>query len=251
MELNRRNTFRNTIIRIRDFSLNVVDFEAASIVALQERSGALKAAFEKLTDEHLTLVEDAADQAAVDVHNAFYAEVEQIYTESAIKFRERIEHLKNQVQQNNQANQVNNNPVIANNNNVRPAAATEIPLERLKLSSFDGDHAKWKEWISMYNSLVHEKNYASTEKFHYMKSALKGSALNTISGWNVTGENYQAAYDSLIDLYENTYRITLALLDELFGLEPLRVENYENLRMLINTINRSTRQLTVVGCPVN
>lgn len=83
-----------------------------------------------------------------------------------------------------------------------------------------------------------------------MKTALKDSAADTISGWNVTGENYQATFESLVTLYDRPYRITLALLDELFELEKLKSENYENLRILINTVNRSTRQLTVVGCPV-
>lgn len=83
-----------------------------------------------------------------------------------------------------------------------------------------------------------------------MKAALKGSASDTVSGWNVTDENYQAAYDSQVALYENPYRITLALLDELFALEQLKTETYESLRVLINTVNRSTRQLAVVDCPV-
>lgn len=253
MELNRRNTFRGTINRIRDFTNDAVLFEAASIVGLNERLDSLKSAFEKLTVEHLKLVEAAADQAAVDVHNDFYAAVEENYTDSAIKIRERIAVLENLARQNNaQANQANNNANANANNNqqiVQVAAAPEIPLERLKLSTFNGDHDKWGEWISMYNSLVHNKNYADTEKFHYMKTALVGAAAETIGGWNVTGENYQAAYDSLVELYDNKYRITVALLDELFKLEKQKDENYESLRMLINTVNRSTRQLTVVGCP--
>lgn len=250
MELARRNTFRNTITRVRDFCNDVVIFEAHSIAALKERMETLKAAFEKLTDEHLNLVEAAADQAAVDVHNDFYADIETIYLETVVKIRDRIVHLENLARQANVI-PVNNN---ANNNNVQNqpvvAAATEIKLERLKLHQFDGNFAKWKEWISMYNSLVHNKNYDDTEKFHYMRSALSGFAESTISGWNVTGENYKAAYDSLVELYDNPYRIILALLDELFELEKPKVANYENLRLLINTINRSTLQLKVAGCPV-
>lgn len=253
MELNRRNTFRNSIVRVRDFCNDAVIFEAHTIAALKERMDTLKANFEKLTNEHLILVEAAADQAAVDVHNNFYVDIEQIYLDTVIKFRDRIVHLENLAQQANApAIPANNN---ANNNNVQNqpvvvAAPAEVKLERLKLHQFDGNFAKWKEWISMYNSLVHNKNYDDTEKFHYMRGALTGFAESTISGWNVSGENYKAAYDSLIELYDNQYRIILALLDELFQLEKPKVASYENLRLLINTINRSTLQLKVAGCPV-
>lgn len=252
MALNRRNTFRNSINRIRDFTNDVVNFEAASIVALKERAKALNLAFEKLTTEHLNLVEEAADQAAVDVHNDYFAEVETTLTATAIKIQERIEHLIDQARQNNAnaANQANNNANNNNNNNQQAPVAKEIPLERLKLSSFDGNHAKWKEWISMFDSLVHKRNYDNAEKFQYMYSALKGAAANTIGGWNRTGENYQAAYESLVFLYDNPYRITLALLDELFELKQMGEETYDNLRMLIDSVNRSTRQLKVNGCPV-
>lgn len=255
MELNRRNTFRGTINRIHDFTNDVPNFEAATIVALKGRFDVLKTALNKLEAEHLNLVEDAADQAAVDVHNDYYKEVEEIFMETSTKIQERIEYLENEARQNAAAQQANNNVNnVNNNNNNNPAppvtATPDMPLERLKLPSFNGDHAKWPEWISMFKSLVHTKNYDSTEKFHYLKTALKDSAADTVKGWNVTGENYQAAYDSLVALYENPYRITLALLDELFKLERLGAENYENLRLLINTINTSTRQLTVVGCPV-
>lgn len=256
MELARRNTFRNTINRIRDFSNDAAEFEAATIVALKGRIDALHTAFEKMETEHLNVIDDAIDQAAVDVHNAYYDEVVGIRLATSIKIQERIEYLENEARQNaaaaaaaaNAANNANNN---ANNiQHVPVAAAVEKPLERLKLACFDGDYAKWTQWFSLYNSLVHTKNYDDAEKFHYMISALKSSAAETISGWNVTGENYQAAYDSLVALYDNPYRITMALLDELFKLDKLQSENYESLRLLVNTVNRSTRQLSVAGCPV-
>lgn len=257
MELARRNTFRNSINRIRDFANNVADFEAATIIALKGRLDALQSAFEKLEAEHLKLVDEAIGEAAVDLHIAYYDEVVDIRLDTSIKIQERIQHLENEARRNaaaaNAANQANNNNQNGNvNNNIQHAmaAAPEKPLERLKLSCFDGDYAKWTEWFSLFNSLVHTKNYDDAEKFHYMKTALSDSAAETISGWNVTGDNYQAAYDSLVALYNNPYRITMALLDQLFELEQLQIVNYDNLRMLINTVNRSTRQLAVAGCPV-
>lgn len=247
MELNRRNTFRNSIIRINDFSEDAALFAAASIVALKSRLEDLKVAFEKFTGEHLKIVEAAADQAAVDVHNAFFEGVEFTFNECKIKFEERIDDLENQ--RPNNAPPAAANDAAANNNN--QAQRAELPLERIKLPIFNGDYTKWKEWFSTYNSLVHNKGVSNSDKFHCMKNALDGAAANVISGWIFSGENYQAAYDSLVEVYENQYRITMALLDQLFKFEPLKTESHDNLRKLIDTVNRSIRQLTVAGSPVN
>lgn len=103
MELNRRNTFRGTINRIRNFTLDLPIFEAATIIALKERLESMKTAFGKLENEHLKLVEAAADQAAVDVHNDYYDEVDGIHTATAIRIQERIAHLENEERQNNAA----------------------------------------------------------------------------------------------------------------------------------------------------
>lgn len=269
MELNRRNTFRNTINRVRDFSNNVADLEAATMVELKERLDLLKSSFDKLETEHLNLIEEAIDQATADAHNDYYDEVVRIKIDTVIKIQERIEHLENEARQNaaaaaaaaavaaaaanqqNQANQGNINGNVNNNINLAaPAAAPEMPLERIKLTSFDGNHARWPEWISLFRGLVHTKHYTNTEKFHYMKGALIGSASDTVSGWNVTDDNYEAAYDALVALYDIPYRIIIALLDELFALDQLKTETYDGLRELINTVNRSTRQLAVAHCPV-
>lgn len=66
-----------------------------------------------------------------------------------------------------------------------------------------------------------------------------------------SGENYQAAYDSLVEVYENQYRITIALLDQLFKFDPLKTVSHDNLRKLIDTVKCSIRQLTVAGSPVD
>lgn len=152
MELNRRNTFRGTINRIRDYTNDAVVFEATTIVGLRERLDSLKSAFEKLTTEHLSLVEAAADQAAVDAHDDFFAAAEEICMETAIKIRGRMAHLKDFMRANHansrvrqihrQTNCANKIANATNDNNnqqiLQVAAATEIPLDRLSLSTSGG-----------------------------------------------------------------------------------------------------------------
>lgn len=59
----------------------------------------------------------------------------------------------------------------------------ELRLESIKLTKFDGDYARWTEWKSMYDSLIHNrKRLSETEKFHYLRKSLVGEKV--LAGWH-------------------------------------------------------------------
>lgn len=136
---------------------------------------------------------------------------------------------------------------VANNNNHRNG----IFLETIKLDKFSGDYSKWMEWKAMFDSYVHNNNtYDNTQKISYLKQALEGSALQSLDLWSKIGQNYLPAYNHLEKLYENNYRITMAYLDDLFSMPKFTIENYTNLRSMIDTIGRVTSQLATAKLPV-
>lgn len=126
-----------------------------------------------------------------------------------------------------------------------------LRLESIKLTKFDGDYARWTEWKAMYDSLIHNrKRLSETEKFHYLRKSLMGTAERVLAGWHTTGDNYQKAYETLTEVFDNKYRITMAHLEALFKMPKLSMETHEGLRAAIDTMNRSVRQLGVTGSPV-
>lgn len=130
-------------------------------------------------------------------------------------------------------------------------AVNELRLERITPNIFNGDYAKWSEWRSMYDSLVHNQaGLSDTRKFHYLKRSVEEDAVRVLSGWQAIGANYQAAYESLVDVYENRYRITMAHLEELFNMPRMSQETHDGLRNMVDTTNRVLRQLRVTGSPV-
>lgn len=66
----------------------------------------------------------------------------------------------------------------------------------------------------------------------------------------VVSENYEAAYQSLVEVYDNPYRLVLAQFDVLLAAESQKSETFEGLRILIDTMNRARRTLMVMKCPV-
>lgn len=125
-------------------------------------------------------------------------------------------------------------------------------LERMEITVFSGEQSEWPEWKSSFETLVHnEASYTDTEKFFYLKKSLRGVASNLLKGWQATGENYEAAYNSVVEVFENKYRMIMAHLSELFKIPHLSQETFGGLRTMIDTTKCVIRQLQVAGSPVN
>lgn len=74
---------------------------------------------------------------------------------------------------------------------------TEMPLklETIQLPSFGGDLTEWIALKDLFTYLVHNNcRLSDTLKFHQLRSKLRGSALDTIKGYQLTGINYAAAW---------------------------------------------------------
>lgn len=246
MELNRRNTQRTIIERALQL-VRTPAFEQLTLIAVKERLRLIRKAHEQLLEEHMTLVEGDVHPDDMNEQNDYIAHVEEMYLNVVERLQTRIEQL-DQVQR-AAAVPVNINSI---QNEQHGMPMNELRLEPMKLENFSGNYRQWSEWRALYDSLIHNnERLSSTQKFHYMKRSLTGSAERVLSGWQITGENYDEAYNTLVNAYENRYRIVMAHLEEIMQLESCRSESIENIRKLIDTTNRVLRQLNVMACPVN
>lgn len=250
-ELNRREAQRAAIIRIFG-QVHGEQFPQWELLELRERLKMLEQAFERYNVEHLNIIENFAEPDALEVHNEAVAQTEENYMETRLIFLNRILELENEQ---NQHNELVNPPIQQiipfPERNDRAVIANDVRLERISPEIFYGDYAKWKEWKSMYEGLVHNNlHITDTQKFHYLLRAVGGSAAQILSGWQAIGENYVEAYNSLIAVFDNNYRITMAHLEELHNIPKLDSETHENLRSIVDSTNRVIRQLRVAGSPV-
>lgn len=233
MEFNRREAQRTAIIRTLTFAqgegLNLLD-----AVAVEDRIRLLERYYENFQNEHLALVEEHVLPADMEVQSDLAEATEQTYLEASNLLRAKFRELEGgRRPENNERN--NNGPIIGQ---------SDLRLERIAITPFTGDYGLWSEWKAMYDSLVHNvETLSDTQKFHYLKRFVDGPASQVLRGWQILGENYQAAYDSLTNIYENKYRIIIAHLEELNNMPKLSLETHEGLRSLVDTTNRVLRQL--------
>ncbi|XP_064464097.1 uncharacterized protein LOC135375286 [Ornithodoros turicata] len=78
-----------------------------------------------------------------------------------------------------------------------PDRSTGVRLQRLQLRKFRGDFTEWQPFWDEFKANVHDnRNLTKSDKFHYLRSLLLGTAEAAISGLQTT----EAAYDDAIAL---------------------------------------------------
>jgi hypothetical protein len=91
------------------------------------------------------------------------------------------------------ANGGNGNPFRGNSN---------VKLPEIKLPEFSGVLNSWTSFFEEFRAAVHDQDIPNKRKFQYLKSSLKGDALEMIEPYPLEGDNYP---------------IVLALLEKRFG----------------------------------
>lgn len=244
-DLNRRQTQRGIIQRTRDVTI-ADDFETKPVAELKERLNRLKIAFETYNEVHTEICEAATDAAAMTVQDRELAQTEAMYFDAMAKLETRIDALDNELEE----NIAERNRRERANEPVQREHRSEMRLERLTVRIFAGKYSEWPEWKAMYESLIHDaRGLDETQKFHYLVKSLHDPAARLLSGWTIVGDNYQAAYQTVKDVYDNRYRIIMAYLDDWHKTPFASQETFESLRTIVDNSKRAIRQLRVIGSP--
>ncbi|XP_034827793.2 uncharacterized protein [Maniola hyperantus] len=127
-----------------------------------------------------------------------------------------------------------------------------VKLPTITLPSFDGSYEHWLEFRDTFQSLVHDSDeITSIQKFHYLKSSLKGSAELVIDSLEFTSDNYSVAWDLLLNRYNNSRLLVHNHIKSIFNIQPLSKESPASIRTLSDTILKNIRALKILGEPVD
>lgn len=75
-----------------------------------------------------------------------------------------------------------------------------IKLLQIPLPNFDGNYEQWLFYKDTFISLIHEnQSIPAIQKFHYLRLSLKGGAADPLKPLEYSEENYNIAWNLLID----------------------------------------------------
>lgn len=127
-----------------------------------------------------------------------------------------------------------------------------IKLPEIKLPSFDGTFDHWLEYKNSYISMIHRRSDLDViQKFHYLKSSLKGSALQVISSLEFTAANYTNAWELLENRYHNNRLLIHNHVKSLFNAQSVSKESPIQIRKLIDAVLRNLRALNSLDEPTD
>lgn len=127
-----------------------------------------------------------------------------------------------------------------------------VKLPTISLQSFEGSHENWIQFRDSYLSLVHNcKEISNIQKFHYLKSSLKGSAALVIDSVEFSSNNYGIAWELLLTRYNNSRLLIHNHVKSLFTMHVLNKESPGLIRNLIDTVLKNLRALKILGEPTD
>ena len=127
-----------------------------------------------------------------------------------------------------------------------PSVQGPIKPPHLEIASFDGNILKWREFWDQFEAAIHNAKFSSIDKMNYLRSRLTGEALDAISGYQLSNDNYKVVVDVLKRRFGNPQLIIDAHYRNLSHL-PVATNNTGSLRQTYDAIERSLRSLEALG----
>lgn len=144
--------------------------------------------------------------------------------------------------------------VIANDNErvQAPVRSSQVKLPRIELPTFNGKYEEWHAFFDLFNSLIHSnRDISDTQKFHYLRSSLKGDAAEIVSSLEISGANYADAWTRLKERYDNKRLIVQNHIRAIFDLPTIKRENGAAIRQILDGVLKHTRALRALKRPTD
>ncbi|KAI5645694.1 hypothetical protein NE865_02361 [Phthorimaea operculella] len=109
-----------------------------------------------------------------------------------------------------------------------------VKLPIISLPEFDGSFDHWLEYRDTFQSLVHKcPSISKIQKFHYLKSTLKGSAQLVVDSIEFCEDNYDTAWELLLNRYDNSKLLVQKHVKSLFTMPSITKESSPQIRNLL------------------
>lgn len=234
-----RTTIKGSVTRFKTFLQNYVDSYENRLI--------LQARLEKYNElwQEYHAVQTKIDAFLPEADVAEREKFEEAFFIIQATARSKID-LVTHAQAENRPNQQVGHRVENQNQN----ANARLPV--ITLPTFSGNYEHWQQFYDTFKSLIHENaNLESVQKFHYLRSALSGSAAKVINSLQTTNENYQIALELLTKRFENTRLTIQHHVHELFSIPSIPKESAELLRALLDNFKEHLRVLKQLKEPTD
>lgn len=139
------------------------------------------------------------------------------------------------------------NPKPVNN-----TTTMQLKLDSIKLPFFNGELTEWIAFKDLFEYLVHTNTgFSDTLKFHQLRTHLRGTALETIKGYQLTGANYESAWKDLKMRFDRKDEIIQEYIRRFLEVPAITFRpTFSKLRAIVDSTNQMLRALPSLGAKV-
>jgi hypothetical protein len=131
-------------------------------------------------------------------------------------------------------------------------AASPMQLPRISLPKFNGKLTEWANFKGIFESLINgNESLSNVQKLHYLKTCVTEDAARLIGSLQISDVNYNAAWQLLLDEYDNTYTIVNTQIKAFADMPAMRTKTAVELKKLRDTVASSLAALGGMGRPVD
>lgn len=140
-------------------------------------------------------------------------------------------------------------PLLNVVNNVQHAGTiSDIRLPKIQIPTFSGDYNSWRSFYDLFVFSVHNNAKLSrVQKLHYLKTSLSGEASQLIQHLQLCNENYDSAWELLVQRYENKKVLVHTQLKTLTSQPTMSYESSFGVKRLLDTTTESLHALKALG----
>ncbi|UYV78825.1 K02A2.6-like, partial [Cordylochernes scorpioides] len=129
---------------------------------------------------------------------------------------------------------------------------SNVNLPKINLPIFNGDSANWLSFREIFNSTINSnQTLTEIQKFQYLNASVKGPAEKLIRGFPISDKNYQQAWDTLCNRFNNRRELAFSQINKIFSIRPLKSITTGSLYEILDVCNEGIRNLSVLGLEKN
>ncbi|CAB0034376.1 unnamed protein product, partial [Trichogramma brassicae] len=120
----------------------------------------------------------------------------------------------------------------------------KAPLPTIDLPQFSGDQLEWETFKGMFIVLVHDvPSLPPILKLQYLIRSLTGEAANRLKNVQITAENYDGAWQAILDRYDNKKVLLSTHMSHVISCPAMQKKSIEELRRVLDVIRESKQAL--------
>ncbi|UYV68403.1 hypothetical protein LAZ67_5004220 [Cordylochernes scorpioides] len=117
---------------------------------------------------------------------------------------------------------------------------SNVNLPKINLPIFNGDSANWLSFREIFNSTINSnQTLTEIQKFQYLNASVKGPAEKLIRGFPISDKNYQQAWDTLCNRFNNRRELAFSQINKIFSIRPLKSISTGSLYEILDVCNEA------------